>query len=215
MKIRPPLGLAVLAGRLFAGLLGTTCRVRSVTGRDVPAPAILACWHEQILAAVPWLLRTIRGGRHLTVMASRSRDGELTSRIAAAYGVRAMRGSTSSGGRESLVALYREVKRTGTSALVLPDGPRGPRRVPKAGVVVLAQMTEAPLVPFACVPRRAVILKSWDRMLLPVPFSSVRVAIGAPLRVPRRLTEPERDRHVAELRDQLLELTRLASPHAD
>jgi lysophospholipid acyltransferase (LPLAT)-like uncharacterized protein len=215
VKIRPPLALAVVAGRFVAELLGSTCRVRVQPGGPsldaVPTPAILACWHEQILAAAPFAFGLADGGRRMAVMASLSRDGELIARIAAAHGAAVVRGSTSRGGRAGLLALYRVVSGSGASPLVLPDGPRGPRREPKAGVVVLAQMTGAPIAPFACVPRRAIALRSWDRMLLPAPFTVVSVALGELVSVPRQLSEAERERCIAALRVQLDELTHRAS----
>jgi lysophospholipid acyltransferase (LPLAT)-like uncharacterized protein len=173
----------------------------------LPRPAIFACWHEQALAAVPCVARLAAGGRPMAVMASLSRDGELTARVATALGWTVVRGSTSRGGRAGLLALYRGMTRLGLSPVVLPDGPRGPRREPKPGVVVLAQMAAAPIVPFACVPRRSVVLGSWDRMLLPLPLTSIRLALGEPLLVPRELSAAERERRLALLRERLDSLT--------
>jgi lysophospholipid acyltransferase (LPLAT)-like uncharacterized protein len=64
------------------------------------------------------------------------------------------------------------------------DGPQGPRGVIKAGLITMAQLSRVPIVPVAISVSRAWVLKSWDRALIPKPFSTVTVKWGAPIRVP-------------------------------
>jgi hypothetical protein len=151
-------------------------------------PVVLTLWHDQAFAAARFLHRRLhRGGLALTVIASQSRDGELVARLAAPLGVPVVRGSTSRGGRGAILALYRALAKHRSSPLLLPDGPRGPRHVAKAGAILLAQFGQAPLVPLAFVADRATRLRSWDRMTVPHAWARVAVAIGEPRRVPRQL----------------------------
>jgi lysophospholipid acyltransferase (LPLAT)-like uncharacterized protein len=147
------------------------------------------------------------------VIASHSRDGELVARLAAPLGLPVVRGSTSRGGRGAILALYRALAKHRSSTLILPDGPRGPRHVAKAGAVLLAQFAEVPIVPLAFAAERVYTLRSWDRMVIPRPRSRVAVVIGEPRRVPRRLSaaqlEEERTRLEASL-DALADEARLA-----
>lgn len=151
-------------------------------------PVVLTLWHDQAFAAARFLHRRLhRAGLALTVIASQSRDGELVARLAAPLGVPVVRGSTSRGGRGAILALYRSLAKHRSSPLLLPDGPRGPRHVAKAGAVLLAQFGQAPLQPLAFVAESGTELGSWDRMTVPRPWSRVAVAIGEPRRVPRQL----------------------------
>jgi lysophospholipid acyltransferase (LPLAT)-like uncharacterized protein len=163
-------------------------------------PVVLTLWHDQAFAAARFLHRRLhRGGLALTVIASQSRDGELVARLAAPLGVPVVRGSTSRGGRGAILALYRSLARHRSSPLLLPDGPRGPRHVAKAGAVLLAQFGQAPLVPLAFVADRSASLRSWDRMTVPHPWARVAVAIGEPRRVPLKLDAGGLERERAAL----------------
>jgi lysophospholipid acyltransferase (LPLAT)-like uncharacterized protein len=181
--------VTALAPRLAAGLvrlLGPTLRLQIIgvapllpfwaAGR----PVIYAVWHGRILM-LPWLnarLRRRHGARAPRVLASRSRDGELMARFAAAFGLEAVRGSSSQGGALALLALAAAVRR-GEDVAVVPDGPRGPAGDLQAGVVTLATMTAAPVVPLAFAARPARRLGSWDRFVVPLPFARCAAVFGA------------------------------------
>jgi hypothetical protein len=147
-------------------------------------PLIYTAWHGQILA-LPWAhawLRRTRGARAATVLVSRSRDGERMSRFARRFGLAVVRGSSSRGGVGALRALAR-ILGQGGDVVVVPDGPRGPARQVRRGVVALAARTRTPVVPVAFAARPAWRLSSWDRFLVPLPFARCALAFGAPLRV--------------------------------
>ena len=113
-------------------------------------PVVLAMWHDQAFAAARFLDRRLHhAGLGLTVIASQSRDGELVARLAGKLGIPVVRGSTSRGGRGAILALHRALVKHGSSPLLAPDGPRGPRHVAKSGAVLLAQFGQAPIVPLA------------------------------------------------------------------
>jgi lysophospholipid acyltransferase (LPLAT)-like uncharacterized protein len=163
-------------------------------------PVVLVLWHDQAFAAARFLHRDLhRRGRPLTVIASHSREGELVARLAARLEVPVVRGSSSRGGRAAILGLYRALAKHGSSALLLPDGPRGPRHVAKAGAVLLAQFAQVPIVPLGFAADRAVTLRSWDRMTVPRWWARVAVEIGEPQRVARQLAPDELEQERARL----------------
>jgi len=202
--------LPVLAA-LLVRILGSTLRVR-LRGEDeiVPLwregrPVIYVMWHGRILL-VPWLnarLRRSRGARTPIVLASRSRDGELLARYVGCFGVSAVRGSSSRGGDVGLRQLARAV-RSGTDVAIVPDGPRGPAEQLQPGVVTLAVLTGAPVVPVAVGAWPSRRLHSWDRFLVPWPFARCVLVLGTPVHVERTA---DRERAGKELERALAEVT--------
>jgi lysophospholipid acyltransferase (LPLAT)-like uncharacterized protein len=158
------------------------------TLRREPGPLILAFWHERIaLASHAWIalqrawpdLRTKRP----QVLVSRHRDGVFIGQVVGRFHIDVIHGSTSRGGVPALRAMLRILRR-GDVAVITPDGPRGPRRVAAAGVGQLAAMSGAPVLPYTAAVTRYVQLRSWDRMILPLPFGRGILLIHPPLRVP-------------------------------
>ena len=194
------LALTVGALRRVVSALAASWRVE-VVGADRLAtlvrerqPVVLSFWHEQVLGLAPLLARRVlRAGLPVTLLSSRSRDGELGARLGAAWGAEIVRGSASRGGTEGLRGMYRSLRRGGRSPLVIPDGPRGPAYEAKPGTVVLAQMAGVPIQPLALRAPHAWRLKSWDRMLVPKPFSRVELHVGEPLGVSATLSEQQMD----------------------
>lgn len=186
-------------GALGARILGLTLRW-SVTGAEAleplwgaGRPLIYVVWHGRIFMA-PWTsaeLRRSRGARRVTVLASRSRDGELVARWVARFGLATVRGSTSRGGASAVRALA-SVLRDGADIVVVPDGPRGPSGRMQPGAVALAALTGAPVVPLAIAARPALRLGTWDRFLVPLPFARAAIVLGAPIAIGR-----EADRETA------------------
>lgn len=171
--------------RGLLALLGATWRWRVVGAGADPTllfarPAILAYWHDRTLpmahfAATRWLAR----GHHLGILTSLSRDGELGARLSRSWGATVYRGSASRGGTAGLRKLFRHL-RQGGSCILAPDGPRGPIYQAKPGVVVLSQMTGAPVIPLGVATDRGWHLRSWDRMVVPKPFARIWVVVGEP-----------------------------------
>jgi lysophospholipid acyltransferase (LPLAT)-like uncharacterized protein len=168
-------------------------------------PVIYIVWHGRLLL-VPWLnarMRRTRGARMPTVLASRSRDGEIAARYVARFGLTVVRGSSSRGGGVALRALVAALRR-GVDVALVPDGPRGPREQLQGGVVTLAALTGAPVVPLAVSARPARRLRSWDRFLVPLPFARCVLAFGPAVRVDH---DGDRDRAAKELERALAEVT--------
>jgi hypothetical protein len=123
-------------------------------------------------------------GLGLAVPVSQSRDGELIAGVLGQLGfAQSPRGSSSRGGTSVLRTMFR-LSRSGTTIAVLPDGPRGPARQMKRGVIALATATGADVVPVGVAARRAYRFNSWDRALLPLPFTRVHCVYGAAIAVP-------------------------------
>lgn len=114
-------------------------------------------------------------------MASLSADGALAAGAVTALGCRAVRGSASRGGSQALRALKRALQAGAPLAGLTVDGPKGPWRQVKPGVVAAARWLEIPIVPASFSASRVRVLASWDRMVVPQAFSRVLVGYGKPL----------------------------------
>ena len=133
---------------------------------------ILALWHGRILPATLYWR-----GRGIVAMTSENFDGEWVARLMGRFGFRAARGSTSRGGSRALVQLRRELG-DGHAVAFTVDGPRGPARVAQRGAVWLAGATGHPVLPFHLEASRHWTAGSWDRAMIPRPFSTVAIVIG-------------------------------------
>lgn len=171
---------------LLIRLFGVTYRFR-VSGESHFANAqsqhqagacAVMLWHENIFPALVYFR-----GQKMAPLASHSRDGAIITRIMDRLRFRTVRGSSSRGGgkaRDDLVATVD----SGFCPVLTVDGPRGPRRVAKSGVIDIARRSGVTIVPFAAVARSRWVLRSWDKFQVPKPFSVIEAAFGPPLEVP-------------------------------
>ena len=160
---------------LLMALVGVTLRFEVIaeegaTPATPPARGIFCFWHRCTLPA-GWYFRKFR----CSILISQSFDGELIARTLGLLGYRSVRGSSSRGGAAGLVAL-RDVLAKGDPVVFTADGPRGPIYQTKPGPVKLSLLTGEPLGSFYLLPARAWTLRSWDRFLIPLPFSRVVVS---------------------------------------
>lgn len=199
---------------LVMRLLAATWRIGGLDNFDAlrgGRPVVLAFWHDRLFGLSPLIGgRLARRGHPIAVLISLSKDGELATAVGRRLGGTVARGSASRGGSAGLRRLRREVA-AGATALMVVDGPRGPRHEAKPGAAMLARLAGAPLVPLTYAADRAWHLRSWDRLALPKPFARIALAVGDPIPVPRdlpagRLAEPTA-RLAAEL-DRLDEAAR-------
>lgn len=205
---------ALLIRRLIAGL-SDSCRIVACEGEEIfddlrqhPRPVIFCFWHNRNFYFARFLeRRLIRHGGKLAVLISTSRDGEIGAQVAARTGVRIARGSPSRLGTQGLRALYRLMTREGYSTGLQPDGSRGPPYVSKPGTITLAKLTGCPIIPMSYSASPCWRTKSWDRLIIPKPFSSVAIKIGSPLIVPRDVSDETAEQLRAELDTVLRELT--------
>ena len=137
--------LLPFVGSLFIRALHATLRVKHVNVENLTSLGqyIIAFWHCHLL-----MMLHSKYKRPISVLISQSRDGELIARVFDFYGVESSRGSSTRGGSAAVRELIRFAK-DGKNIAFTPDGPKGPARVAKEGVVVAAKATGLPIVPIA------------------------------------------------------------------
>lgn len=169
-----------LAG--FMRAIGATLRVRHYGGDPETLLArhrVGACWHRSFLVGA-----CVFRDRGFAVPVSRSRDGDFAVEVMTRLGwARPPRGSSNRAARTVLRELVRAVK-SGQPVILLSDGPLGPARRSKPGIVGLARMTGEDIVPVAVSARPSFRLGSWDRTIVALPFARVAMFYGEPIRVP-------------------------------
>lgn len=138
---------------------------------------LYALWHQQLL-----MLTLRHRDSNVAVMISRSRDGDVASRIVERLGFRIVRGSSSRGGATGLREMI-EATDEGHPLALTVDGPGGPARRCKPGAILIAGRSRVPIVPTVAIPARARALDSWDRFLVPAPRSRIFVSYGDPIHV--------------------------------
>ena len=204
LAIAPPLVSALVR------LVGLTWRFEVIAEDGVtpvlcgqkPGPEIYCFWHQCVLPCTVYFRHS-----HAVILISRSFDGELVTRVLQLFGFRAVRGSSSRGSRQGLLGLKQVIER-GQPAIFTADGPRGPIYQTKMGPVKLAQLTGAPIGAFHLEPQRAWVLRSWDRFLIPKPFTRIVVSWARVTRVSTNLPPEEFEPKRQEL-NQAIERARL------
>ena len=180
------IGAGLAARVVGAGILGlrATIRIDSLHEereralREQGVPFIYTLWHGRMVLCI---LAHLHEG--IVTMASRSKDGEIIARWLLRNGYIPTRGSTRKGGRAALDEMADHL-RSGRLAALTIDGPKGPPRIAQPGILRLARETGAWILPFTGSASRPAFLKSWDRYLVPKPFSRCIVGYGEPFPVP-------------------------------
>ena len=179
--------------RLLGYLAGGAMKIWSLTLRyDVngeagvvspylqPEPVIFALWHNRIFTMPPIWQRTGGLGRSTVVLTSASKDGTTLATAMKTFGLGAIRGSSSRRAVSALIGMKKAL-REGFDVCVTPDGPRGPRYSVQPGVIKIAQSTGCDIIPIHVRYSAAWRLKSWDRFVIPKPFSRVSVIFDTPI----------------------------------
>ena len=144
------------------------------------------------------------------IMISRSKDGELTARIAKRLGYTPVRGSSSKGGGQALNAMIDYLNSTSEKRLcgTPVDGPKGPNRKMKKGMLAVAKETGSVFIPMACCGNRVITFpKAWDKTILPKPFSKMVVDFDEPVFIPKDVTDEEFENIRCDLEAKLDQLT--------
>lgn len=195
-RFRKSDGLRIVACRLIAFyiyLVWTTGRWEVRNGGIAEThwrettPFILAFWHGRLLMMPAMWPR----GPTMHVLISKHRDGEIISRAIGFFGISTIRGSAAKpgssrdkGGAAALRGMLKALKAREYVAIT-PDGPRGPRLQATEGVVSVARVSGAPILPcsFSC--RWRLVLNTWDRFVVPLPFTRGVIVWGEPILVDR------------------------------
>ena len=147
---------------------------------DRDAPFIVAFWHGRLML-MPYCWRR---DKPIEMLISQHADGQLIARTIGHFGFGAIAGSTSRGGSSALRAMLRGLKQGGHVGIT-PDGPRGPRMRAGGGIGDVARLAGVPILPVAFATSRRVVLGSWDRFILALPFSRGVYVWGEPIEVAR------------------------------
>jgi hypothetical protein len=196
---RVTLGVVPKLTALLLAMVGATLRFEVIAEQGAiparpPARGIFCFWHRCTLPA-GWYFRKFR----CSILISQSFDGELIARTLDLLDYGTVRGSSSRGGAAGLMAM-RDVVKRGDPVVFTADGPRGPIYQTKIGPVKLAAMTGEEIGCFYLLPTRAWAMKSWDRFLVPLPFSRVVVSWA------RAVSAPAADADAATLEAKRVEL---------
>ncbi|MGK0482418.1 MAG: lysophospholipid acyltransferase (LPLAT)-like uncharacterized protein [Planctomycetota bacterium] len=179
-RLAAPLALVI---RLY----WRTVRIH-VTGDEHLAPLLAAgtrfipcCWHQRQVFSIAYLRRLASLGVNPGALVSPSKDGELGARLLAKLGVTAVRGSGRRSGALAMRDMYVAIKDQNLSPLIAPDGSTGPAHEFKPGAIMLARLSGSPVIPvsFAC--KWGIKLRTWDRLLVPLPFTRVEIVVGEPI----------------------------------
>jgi lysophospholipid acyltransferase (LPLAT)-like uncharacterized protein len=194
-EVRPHL----ISGLLFSvvRIIGMTLRIQIVNQPPNLGKAVLCGWHGRSFA-----FASAYRGRGFWVIISQSRDGEMQARIFRRLGFQIIRGSTGRGGVRALVEAIRTLKDGGTMAMT-PDGPRGPSGVVQPGVVAMAHKSGAALFPVGVSAARRWVVKSWDKFIVPKPFSRCVIVFGEPVFVAKDADETAQENARLELQERM------------
>ncbi|RJP25014.1 MAG: DUF374 domain-containing protein [Candidatus Omnitrophota bacterium] len=168
------------------------------------SPHIFACWHSRLMLPIYYYRKC-----KVTGLASQSKDGEFITQVMNRFQIPTVRGSSSRQGMEGLLRLTRCLRR-GSSVVITPDGPRGPREEVQPGIIQLAKLTGFPIIPitFSCSRRKH--FNSWDRFLVPLPFGKARMITGEKIIVTRDAPQTVLEEKRLQLQEELTRITRLA-----
>jgi hypothetical protein len=201
-----PLGIGIIR---FWWLM---CRVVRIEGAEhldaalAKAKSLVPCyWHQHQLFCGKYLVEQRPRGLEVGWLISPSVDGEIGAMMVRRFGGRVIRGSSTSTGALALRDYYDALVKENVSPVITPDGPRGPRFQFKPGAILLAQMSQRPILPMAYAASRAWLIK-WDKFVIPWPGARVVIAIGPPKYVPRVTDAASIARLQAELTAELQRL---------
>jgi lysophospholipid acyltransferase (LPLAT)-like uncharacterized protein len=161
-------------------------------------------WHNRLLI-FSHILKRFTPNRHGAALISASRDGDYLAQAIRLFGFDVVRGSSSRMGATALLQLS-EVLSSGGDVVITPDGPRGPVYELGPGMVFLAQKTGAAVLPMNLEYSSCWRLKTWDRFIIPRPFSKVRVIFGEPVRVSATNTAEEFEAERLRLQNEMMSL---------
>ncbi|OFX07332.1 MAG: hypothetical protein A2516_01705 [Alphaproteobacteria bacterium RIFOXYD12_FULL_60_8] len=183
---------------LYIRLIHVTSRW-TVVGLEYPAPFwrerkpfIPVFWHNRMML-MPYAWENPQSNP-VSILASGHRDGQFMVKVMAYFHIGTITGSAHRGGTEALRIMLKRLK-AGEWVGLTPDGPKGPRYRVKPGVVTLARMSGLPIIPATHATSRRKVVKSWDRFMVPLPFSRAVYVWGPPIYIAR-----DEDEEAARLR---------------
>lgn len=210
MKIKGPLARWLIAiGFRLLRLWTRTLRFEledraGFVDKPVDERVIGALWHNRLML-LPHIAGHYVPARPAVALISASRDGDLLADVVQRFGVEVVRGSSSRKGAGAIRQLA-DMIRAGRDVAITPDGPRGPAYELGPGLVLLAQMSDTPVLLMNMEYASCWRLRSWDRFILPKPFSTVRVIFGGPHRVHKTTSDAEFESERLRLQNAMMQI---------
>ncbi len=200
----PPIAMLIIY------LLGITYRKEVVGGESERSlmtrglNPIYALWHGRL-----FYMTFFYRWQGIFALVSPSTDGEIIARTVRLFGIKTIRGSSYKSGSKAFRELIRVVRDKGR-VFITVDGSRGPVFKVQKGILHLAKISNMPVLPVTYGAEKALVFKSWDRFIIPHPFTRVVVIYGEPVYVPRDSSEEEIEKKKVELEERLVEMTERA-----
>ena len=183
------LGYAIIRPiiKIIISFFWWTCRVEKIIGDEYAQnlikkgkPIIPCYWHQMHIFGSWYMRRLQKQGLKIGFLISPSVDGEVPAKIIESWGAVAIRGSSNRTGAKALKDMYNIITKDKVSPVTTSDGPTGPIHIFKPGAVMLAQLTQSPMLPIAYSASRYWEMKNWDKFIIPKPFSRIVIAVGEP-----------------------------------
>lgn len=152
---------------------------------------IMACWHGELLL-IPYAYLRYKKDPNVKLFISEHFDGELIAKTLSFFGFGTIRGSTTRGGAKALIQAIKEVK-NGLDIGITPDGPKGPRHEVQDGIIAIAKKTGKKIVLVEIKPTKYWQLNSWDKFIVPKPFSELNYFISEPIDIGKLEFEEARE----------------------
>jgi len=198
-------------------IIWRTCRIVEIKGEHYfndliknNKTFIPVYWHQHHVYGAYLMLRLKKQGANIGFLISPSADGDMSASVAKSWGTATIRGSSTRTGAKALRDLYQAITKDNISPVNTSDGPTGPIHVFKPGAIMLAQLTQNNLVPISYAASKYWQLSSWDKFIIPKPFSKITICIGKPVQVSKSLSEGELNTTCSMLQGMLQKL-RVAS----
>ncbi|MDO9513825.1 MAG: DUF374 domain-containing protein [Elusimicrobiota bacterium] len=164
---------------------------------------IYGCWDGRQIMLLPFAI-----GKNLVILATRSDAGEVLKVIHRFFTIKVVRGSSSSGGAAALKGMIRAL-RSGLNGSLAVDGPQGPPEIAKGGIIQMAKMSGAVILPLSAGVRKKIFVDSyWNRVQIPMPFTSGRYVIGKAIAVPRSANRHDMDKMLTLFQMELDKITK-------
>jgi lysophospholipid acyltransferase (LPLAT)-like uncharacterized protein len=197
----------VYIGIIIVKVISSTYRIKVINpeieldvlkkGQD----PIYASWHQRFFPGITLFAKR----KPISIIISQSKDGELISRIVNQLGWHPVRGSSSRGGKKALREVYTLAKK-GYKIAHIVDGPRGPRGVVKPGLLIISKVSGMPILPTIISAEKKWVFNSWDRFIVPKPFSRVIIRFGDAISIPKNLQGSAFDNKRSSIEDTFKKL---------
>lgn len=203
--------------KFIISLFWWTCRVEKILGDEHTQkliergePIIPCYWHQMHIFGSWYMRKLQKRGLKIGFLISPSVDGEVAAKIVESWGAVAIRGSSNRTGARALKDMYNTIVKDKISPVTTSDGPTGPVHKFKQGAILLAQLTQSPMLPIAYTASRYWELKTWDKFIIPKPFSRIIIAVGEPHNISKKLNAEEMEEERVKMEIDMINLIETA-----